>query len=45
MPDFKEASRVLHEKGIEARRTNGKKVYDIDYKAVDDNGITFGDKF
>ena len=45
MPDFKEASRVLHEKGIEARRTNGKKVYDIDYKAVDDSGITFGDKF
>ncbi len=46
MPDFKEASRVLHEKGIEARRTNGKKVYDIDYSAVeDDNGMTFGDKF
>ena len=46
MPDFKEASRVLHEKGIEARRTNGKKVYDIDYKAIeDDNGMTFGDKF
>jgi hypothetical protein len=47
MPDFKEASRVLHEKGIEARRTNGKKVYDIDYKAIEDenNGFmsTFGD--
>jgi len=37
MPDFKEASRVLHERGIEARRTNGKKVYDICYEAVDDD--------
>ena len=45
MPDFKEASRVLHEKGIEARRTNGKKVYDIDYKAIEDDGIDFGSKF
>ena len=45
MPDFKEASRVLHEKGIEARRTNGKKVYDIDYKAIEDDGIDYGSKF
>ena len=45
MPDFKEAARVLHERGIEPRRSNGKKVYDMDYKAIDDNGITFGDKF
>ena len=45
MPDFKEAARVLHERGIEPRRSNGKKVYDMDYKAIDDNGMTFGDKF
>ena len=45
MPDFKEAARVLHERGIEPRRSNGKKVYDTDYKAIDDNGMTFGDKF
>ena len=31
MPDFKEAARVLHERGIEPRRSNGKKVYDMDY--------------
>jgi putative DNA primase/helicase len=31
MPDFKEANRVLHERGIEPRRSNGKKVYDLDY--------------
>ena len=39
MPDFKEASRVLHERGIEPRRSNGKKIYDLDYKAVEDEGI------
>ena len=38
MPDFKEANRVLHERGIEARRTNGKKVYDISYTAVEESG-------
>ena len=31
MPDFKEASRVLANNGVEPRRTNGKKVYDVDY--------------
>ena len=35
MPDFKDAARVLHEKGIEPRRSNGKKVYDLDYDAPD----------
>ena len=46
MPDFKEAARVLHEKGIEARRTNGKKVYDISYTKVEDDGFTdYSSKF
>ena len=27
--DFKDASRVLTDRGIEARKTNGKKVYDV----------------
>lgn len=35
MPDFKDAARVLHERGIEPRRSNGKKVYDLDYEAPD----------
>ena len=38
MPDFKEAARVLHERGIEPRRTNGKKVYDISYDAIEESG-------
>jgi putative DNA primase/helicase len=46
MPDFKEAARVLHERGIEPRRTNGKKVYDISYEPIDDDtgggGYNFG---
>ena len=37
MPDFKEASRVLHERGIEPRRSNGKKIYDIDYTPIEDD--------
>jgi putative DNA primase/helicase len=37
MPDIKEASRVLHERGIEPRRSNGKKIYDLDYDPVEDN--------
>ena len=37
MPDFKEASRVLHEKGIEARRSNGKKIFDLSYSRADIN--------
>jgi hypothetical protein len=41
MPDFKEAARVLHERGIEPRRTNGKKVYDLEYtKALDDTNFS-----
>ena len=47
MPDIKDASRVLHERGIEPRRSNGKKVYDLSYTAiVDDSGgfnANFGD--
>ena len=31
MPDFKDASRVLSQNGIEPRRSNGKKLYDLDY--------------
>ena len=36
MPDFKEAARILHERGIEPRRSNGKKVYDLDYDSPDE---------
>ena len=32
MPDIKDASRVLAERGIEPRKSNGKKVYDLDYE-------------
>ena len=35
MPDFKDAARILSEKGLEPRRSNGKKVYDIDYDTPD----------
>ena len=47
MPDFKEASRVLHERGIEARRSNGKKIFDLDYSAAesDMSYTSFADKF
>jgi len=47
MPDFKEASRVLHERGIEARRSNGKKIFDLDYSAAesDISYTSFADKF
>ena len=31
MADFKEAARILSENGIEPRRSNGKKIYDLDY--------------
>ena len=37
MPDIKDAVRVLHEHGIEKRRTNGKNVYDLDYTPVEDS--------
>jgi putative DNA primase/helicase len=47
MPDFKEASRVLHERGIEARRSNGKKIFDLDYSVAESDGSysSFADKF
>ena len=41
MPDFKDAARVLAERGIVPRRTNGKKVYDLDYDKVED-GVKTG---
>ena len=40
MPDFKEASRVLHERGIEPRRSNGKKIYDLDYTPVEEESTS-----
>jgi putative DNA primase/helicase len=36
MPDFKDASRVLADNGIEPRRSNGKKLYDLDYDTPDE---------
>ena len=44
MPDFKEAARTLADHGVEARRTGGRKIYDIDYKPVE-NDDNVGDKF
>jgi len=37
MPDFKDASRVLADNGIEPRRSNGKKLYDLDYDTPDED--------
>jgi len=45
MPDFKEASRVLHERGIEPRRSNGKKIYDLDYTPVEEDSGGFNSSF
>ena len=47
MPDFKEASRVLHDRGIEPRRSNGKKIFDLDYSVAgdDENYGSYADKF
>jgi hypothetical protein len=45
MPDFKEASRVLHERGIEPRRSNGKKIYDLDYTPVEEDSGGFNSNF
>tara|TARA_R110000796_G_scaffold143705_2_gene260352 strand:+ start:3035 stop:5197 length:2163 start_codon:yes stop_codon:yes gene_type:complete len=36
MPDFKEASRVLAEHGVEPRQTNGRKIYDLNWEPVID---------
>ena len=35
MPDIKDASRVLAAHGLEPRKSNGKKVYDLDYTKVE----------
>ena len=43
VPDFKEASRVLHEHGMQPRRSNGKKIYDLDYTKVIEEGGSFSD--
>jgi putative DNA primase/helicase len=45
MPDIKDASRVLHERGIEPRRSNGKKVYDLSYTAIEDDSGGFNSNF
>jgi hypothetical protein len=37
MNDIKEAARVLSENGCEPRRSNGKKIYDLDYTPVDNS--------
>ena len=37
MADFKEAARVLIEHGISPRYTGGKKVYDVDYKPIEED--------
>ena len=36
MADFKDAARILHDKGIEPRRSNGKKIYDLDYTKIEE---------
>ena len=45
MPDFKDASRVLHERGVEPRRSNGKKVYDLSYTKAQDDTLSFGNSY
>ena len=42
MPDIKDASRVLSTHGLEPRKSNGKKVYDLDYTPVE---VGNADKF
>ena len=43
MPEFKEAARVLSQRGVEPRRTNGKKVYDLEYTKVGE--ISYGNDY
>ena len=43
--DFKEAARVLHKLGIEPRRSNGKKIYDLDYEPIEDREIQAGNRW
>tara|TARA_E500000318_G_scaffold4141_2_gene4408 strand:- start:49 stop:417 length:369 start_codon:yes stop_codon:yes gene_type:complete len=39
--DFKEASRVLQANGITPRRSNGRKIYDLDWDSIEDgNGYS-----
>ena len=45
MPDFKDANRILHERGVEPRRSNGKKVYDLSYTKVQDEPLGFGNAY
>jgi hypothetical protein len=35
MADYKEASRILQERGIKPRKSHGKKIYDVEYAPVD----------
>ena len=35
MADYKEASRILQERGIKPRKSHGKKIYDIEYESLD----------
>jgi len=44
MPDFKDANRVLAINGVEPRRSNGKKIYDLDYSAIDTDSSSGGYK-
>ena len=44
MPDFKDANRVLSANGVEPRRSNGKKIYDLDYDAIDTDSSSGGYK-
>ena len=45
MNDIKEAARVLSENGCEPRRSNGKKIYDLDYTPVDNSEESYTPKW
>ena len=45
LPDFKDAARVLHERGVHPRRTNGKKVYDLNYTKIEDENSGYSGKY
>jgi hypothetical protein len=36
---------VLHKFGIEPRRSNGKKIYDLDYEPIEDREIQAGNRW
>lgn len=42
MADFKDAARILSDKGIEPRRSNGRKIYDLDYSPAVEQTATGG---